>query len=100
MAKLAAMTAREDPHAVDDHHAPDLPGHHAPDVHGGVVQSELDAHGDDAVGHDSHGHEAHAHAEHGGGDDAWVVPPLVVGLVIGIIVVVILGLGSGASPVG
>lgn len=91
-AKLATMTAGQGPSDVD--------AHHAPDVHGADTQSELDAHGDDAVGHDLHGHEAPDHDAHRGGDDSWVIPPLVVGLVLGIIVVIVVGLGGGASPIG
>ena len=54
-----------------------------------------DAHDDHA---DDHGH---GHDEHGPADDAWVIPPLVVGLIIAIIITVIVGgTASGASPFG
>lgn len=58
------------------------------------------AHDHDGHGHDDHGHDDHGHGhdDHGPADDAWVVPPIAIGLVIGIIVVVLLGLGSGVAP--
>ena len=56
------------------------------------------AHDHDDHGHDDHGHGHDDHGAHGPADDAWVVPPIAVGLVIGIIVVVLLGLGSGVAP--
>ena len=46
--------------------------------------------------HDDHGHDAHD--DHGSGGDAWVLPPVLVGLVIGIVILAIVGLASGASP--
>lgn len=53
-----------------------------------------DAHGHEAVDHQSdHG----GHDEHGSGGDAWVVPPLVIGLVIGLLIVIVVGLQSGAN---
>ena len=60
-----------------------------------------DDHGHDAHGHDDHddhGHDAHGHDDHGSGGDLWVLPPLVVALVIGIVILAIVGLASGASP--
>jgi hypothetical protein len=64
-----------------------------------------DAHGSVALGHDAHGHDDHqsdhgGHDEHGSGGDFFVVPPLVIGLVIGLIIVVVLGLQSGAPAFG
>jgi hypothetical protein len=47
--------------------------------------------------HDDHGHDAHGHDDHGSGGDFWVVPPLVIGLIIGIVLVVLFGLESGAA---
>jgi hypothetical protein len=60
-----------------------------------------DAH--DSHGHDDHGHDAHddhGHDSHGSGGDFWVVPPLVIGLIIGLIIVVVFGLQSGAPAFG
>ena len=54
-----------------------------------------DDHGHDAHGHDDHGHDAHD--DHGSGGDFWVVPPLVIGMIVGIVLVVIFGLDSGAA---
>ncbi len=50
--------------------------------------------------HDDHDESAHgddAHADHAPDGDAWVVPPLLVGLVIGIALAVFFGLQSGAA---
>ena len=50
--------------------------------------------------HDDHGHDAHGdhgHEAHGSGGDFWVVPPLVIGAIIGIVLVVVFGLDSGAA---
>lgn len=55
-------------------------------------------HDDHDHGHDDHGHGHDDHGAHGPADDAWVIPPVVIGLIIGIIVVVVLGLGTDASP--
>jgi NADH-quinone oxidoreductase subunit L len=55
-----------------------------------------DAHDDH--GHDAHGHDDHDdHDAHGSGGDFWVVPPLVIGLIVGIVLVVLFGLDSGAA---
>ena len=53
----------------------------------------------DDHGHDDHGHDAHGHDDHGSGGDAWVLAPLVVGLVIGLAIVIILGLDSYVASV-
>lgn len=45
--------------------------------------------------HDDHGHDDHGHAAD---DSLWVVPPLVVGAVIAIVLVVVLGIGTDAIP--
>jgi hypothetical protein len=48
-----------------------------------------------ASGHDDdHGHDAHDDHGHAADDSFWVVPPLVVGAVIGIVLAVILGIGT------
>ena len=62
--------------------------------------------GDEPIGgHDDHGHDDHDHGhddhdDHGTGGDAWVLIPIGVGLVIGLIIAVYFGLASGASPLG
>lgn len=51
-------------------------------------------HTDDAhAAHDDHGHD-----DHGSGGDAWVLVPIGIGLVIGLLLALYFGLGSGASP--
>jgi hypothetical protein len=55
-------------------------------------------HGHDDHGHDAHGHDAHGHDAHGPADDAWVLIPIGVGLVIGIVLLVVLGLGAVVAP--
>jgi len=57
-----------------------------------------DDHAHDDHGHDDHGHGHDDHGAHGDTGDAWVIPPIVVGLVIGLIVVVVLGLGTDVAP--
>ena len=47
---------------------------------------------------DEHGHDEHGHDEHGAPDDLWVLLPIGVGLVLGIVLVVLLGLGTDVSP--
>ena len=57
-----------------------------------------DDHGHDAHGHDDHDDHGHGgHDDHGSGGDFWVVPPIAIGLIIGIILVVVFGLESGAA---
>jgi len=50
--------------------------------------------------HDDHGHDDHGHDDHGHGDQSslWVVPPIVVGVVVAIVLIVLLGTESGAVP--
>jgi hypothetical protein len=45
--------------------------------------------------HDDHGHDAHDHDDHGSGGDGWVLIPIAVGLVIGIVLAIVFGTGSG-----
>ena len=54
------------------------------------------AHGHDDHGHD-HGHDDH-HDDHGSGGDAWVLPPLLVGFIVVVGLIVVLGLGTDAAP--
>ena len=57
--------------------------------------------GHDDHGHDDdHGHGGHddAHADHATGGDAWVLIPIGIGLLIGLLLALYFGLGSGASP--
>ena len=79
------MASGHDSSTVDDHGV-----HEHPDDHG---------HTDDAhAAHDDH--DAHGHDDHGSGGDAWVLIPLAIGLVIGLILALYFGLGRGASPLG
>ena len=54
-----------------------------------------------ASGHDDHGHgDDHGHDDHGHAPESsfFVVPPLVLGVVIAIVIIVLLGTESGAVP--
>ena len=86
------MAAGPDSHTVDEEGVQEHPGHGEP------VGGFADDHGHDA--HDDHGHDAHGHDDHGSGGDAWVLIPIVIGLVIGLALALWFGLGSGASPLG
>ena len=46
-----------------------------------------------AAGHDS----TDAHDDHGSGGDAWVIPPLAIGLIIGLAIAIFFGLQSGTA---
>jgi hypothetical protein len=73
---------------------PDEGGHEFPgegEPIGGF--EDADEHGHDAHGHDDH----HGHGDHGPADDKWVLVPIAVGLIIGIIIVAILGIDSGVA---
>lgn len=65
------------------------------------MASGHDAHDDH---HDAHGHDDHGHDDHGHGADSsfWVVPPMIVGFVIAIVLIVVFGidadLGAYHSP--
>jgi hypothetical protein len=64
-----------------------------------TIDDEHPAHTDDAhAAHDDHGHDAHGHDDHGSGGDAWVLIPIGIGLLIGLLLALYFGLGSGASP--
>ena len=65
------------------------------------MASGHDSHEDHAAhGHGDHGHDDHHddHDDHGSGGDAWVLPPLVVGFIVGVVLIVVLGLGTDAAP--
>ena len=72
----------------------DTPTVFADDEHAGDEDGHLEA---ADHGHDDHGHDDH-HDDHGSGGDAWVLIPIGIGLVIGLILALYFGLGSGASP--
>jgi len=84
------MAAGHDSHTVDEEGVHEHPG-------GGEPVGGFAA---DDHGHDDHGHDDHGHDDHGSGGDAWVLIPLAIGLVLGLIVAIWFGLGSGASPLG
>lgn len=93
------MATGHDPETIADAHA-DEQGDEAhdprPDVHGhDAFGHEADDHGHDDHGH---GHDDHHAVAHGAGGDAWVLPPLLVGLVIAIVLIAIFGLATGAAP--
>lgn len=83
--------------------APMASGHDTPTHdhgHDDPIQGHVAAPSHDAHDHDAHGHDDH-HDAHGPTDDAWVLPPIVIGFIVAIIIVVIVGgTGSGASPFG
>lgn len=58
------------------------------------------AHDDHGHGnaHDDHGHGHDDHGDHGSGGEAWVLPPIVVGIIIAIALIAYLGLGNDAAP--
>lgn len=66
------------------------PGH-APDVHG-----------HDVHGHDDHGHDDHDdHGDHPVESPTWVLAPVLVGLIIGVVLLIVLttiGGGSDSTP--
>jgi hypothetical protein len=94
------MAAGPDSHTVDEEAPAEHPGHGEP-VGGHEGDEALDEHGHDAHGH-GHGHDDHhdAHDDHGSGGDVWVLVPIAIGLVIGLVLAIWFGLGSGASPLG
>ncbi len=55
----------------------------------------------DVHGHDVHGHDVHGHDDHGDHpveDPKWVLAPVVVGVIIGVVLLILLQLDSGATP--
>lgn len=95
---MATRPDHEDPQTLPDARLPGAadPDHDdhdlAHDIHGGPGVGDSGHVGHDAVGHDDHDHD-----EHPVEDPRWVLLPLAVGLVIGVVVLVLLGLGSGVS---
>ena len=63
-------------------------------VHDAATTHDDHVHGDDH-GHDDHGHDDHGHADASG----WVLIPLVVGAVIGLVLVAVYGIGADALPI-
>jgi hypothetical protein len=53
-----------------------------------------------ASGHDDHGHDDHGHDDHGHAPESsfFVVPPMIVGVIVAIVLIVLLGTESGAVP--
>lgn len=88
-----------------DHHAVDEGGHELPgegEPIGGFEEGDEHGH-HDGHAHDDHGADDHGHGhdEHGAEGNAWVIPPLVVGLIIAIIIIVVVGgTGAGAAITG
>jgi hypothetical protein len=73
-------------------------GHDTETIADAHADQQGDDHGHDQHGHDQHGHDDHHAVAHGAGGDAWVLPPLLIGLVIGIVLIAIFGLATGAAP--
>lgn len=65
------------------------------DGHASPVVPEV-GHAPDDHGHDDHGHDDHG--DHPVEDPKWVLGPLALGLVVGLVLVIVLGLRSGALP--
>lgn len=90
------MATGHDPAITHDDHDREDHGHgsyalgHGPDDH--AAGSYALGHGPDD--HD-HGHDEHGHADAGG----WVLIPLVVGAVIGVVLAVVFGIGADALPI-
>jgi len=76
-------------------------GHDAPTRPRSGGATAVGGHGT-AEDHDAPGHQSDhgGHDEHGTGGDLWVVPPLVIGLVMGLLIAIVIGLGSGAVAFG
>lgn len=114
-----------DPHAVPDdplhdHSRPDQAEEPVDDIGASNVDSDEARHGaahespaapeaghEPAAPHDDLAHDAPRHDDHGDHDDdsdhpvenpGWVLAPLVVGVIIAIVIIVLVGLQSGASP--
>jgi hypothetical protein len=97
------MATGSDTPTVDEEGAHEHPGEGEPvGGHEGddVIAGYQDDHNGGHHGHDDHAHLDDEHADHGSGGDAWVLIPVAIGLVIGLIVALYFGLGSGASPFG
>lgn len=90
------MASGHDSSTVDEQGAHEHPGEGEPV--GGFAGPFDDEHAQSDHEDDEHGHGHDDH--HGSGGDAWVLIPLVVGLVIGLALAAYFGLGSGASPLG
>jgi hypothetical protein len=94
------MASTHDTHDDHGHDAGDFEPSNPNEVRGPAGDDH--GHGAHARGHDDHGHDDHGHDDHHGDhgpvDDKWVLAPILVGFVIGIVLVVIFGLASGVSP--
>lgn len=94
------MAAGHDANVHDDHgHDAPLQDHpdHETATHGGRSAADTGHPGPGAADRQSdHG----GHDDHGSGGDSWVVPPLLVGVIIAIVLVVVFGLDSSVSAFG
>lgn len=80
------------------HPRPDQAEEPADDVGASNVDLDEARHG---AGHDVHGHDDHGHDDHGDHpieDPKWVLAPVVVGVIIGVVLLILLQLDSGATP--
>ncbi|MCU1454683.1 MAG: hypothetical protein JWN46_2829 [Acidimicrobiales bacterium] len=86
------MATGSDLHDADDQVA------HGEDAHAG--HDGPDDHGHGAHGHDGHGLGGHGHDDdHVVASDGWVLVPLGVGLVLGLLILILLGLNSSAVSI-
>jgi len=46
--------------------------------------------------HDDHGHDDHG--DHPVDDPRWVLGPLLLGVIVGVVILILVGINSGASP--
>ncbi len=91
------MASGHDSTTVDEQGAHEHPGEGEPV--GGFEGPFDDEHAQSDHEDDDHGHgHGHGHDDHhASGGDAWVLIPIAIGLVIGLILALYFGLGSGAS---
>lgn len=92
------MTEREELEQISEEGIPDPELHELADA----LETEADAEaGEQHVVPDAHDHDHAAHDDHADDHPAenprWVLAPLAVGMVIGLVILVLLGLASGAS---
>jgi hypothetical protein len=76
-------------------------GHDAATIHDDRDHTDDHGHDDHDHGHDDHDHGHDDHDGHGHVADAggWVLIPLVVGAVVGLVLAVVFGIGADALPI-
>jgi hypothetical protein len=97
---MATGSDLDDPHGthvIDPNAGVDVGGAASP---GGAEEHDYADEGPHEP-HDDHGHgghDEHGSAGHAEPDDRWVLLPLVIGLAVGLVLVILFGLASSASP--